>query len=197
MRYSLKFTPAFRFFMAKVVTDWAFYFIFNKRKVIIGNFLDPYHIPLISCFSSHDGFVSNTLSSFVSKKMTWEKFPIKEVPATIESIDLVIVASIDIHLWSKLSMIYLRLVLASVHPWSKLSLIYLVICFMPFLTIVILFTVLCCIKIAFSGGWWILWLRCFFNISKIYKNQRLWQWRRWGLFSHIKSHWFWRRNQWL
>jgi hypothetical protein len=78
--------------------------------------------------------------------------PIKEVPATIESIDLVIVVSIDIHLWRKLSMIYLRLVVASIHPWSKLSMIYLVISFMPLLTIVILFTGLCCIKIAFGGG---------------------------------------------
>ena len=153
--------------MAKVVTDWAFYFIFKKRKVIIGTFLDPCYIPLISFFSSHDGFVSNTLRSFVSKFMTWKTLPIKEVPPTIKSIDLVIVVSIDIHICSKLSLIYLRLVVASIDPWSKLSLIYLVICFMPLLTIVILFTSLCCIKIAFGGGWRLLWLRYFFSISKI------------------------------
>ena len=152
-------------------TDWAFYFIFKKRKVIIGTFLDPCYIPLISCFSSHDGFVSNTLSIFLSKIMTWKTLPIKEVPATIESIDLVIVVFIDIHLWRKLSMIYLRFV-ASVHPWSKLSLIYLVICFMPLLSIVKLFTALCCIKIAFSGGWRLLCLGCFFSISKTCLYQR-------------------------
>ena len=168
MRCLPKFSPAFKFFMAKVVIDWAFYFIFKKRKVIIGTFLDPCHIPLISGFSSHDGCVRNTLRSFVSKIMTWETLTIKQVPAIIESIDLVIVVSIDIHLWIKLSMIYLRLIMVPVHPWSKLSLIYLVIFFMPLLMIVILFTVLCYLEIAFSGGWRLLWLRCFFSISKTY-----------------------------
>ena len=157
MRYLPKFTPAFRFFMAKVVIDWEFYFIFKKRKFIIGIFLDHCYIPLISCFSSHDGFVRNTLSSLMSKVMTWKTLPIKEVSATIESFDVVyllVVASIDIH------------------PWRKLSMIYLVISFMPFLMIVILFIGLCCIKIAFGGGWWILWLRCFFSISKTCLYQR-------------------------
>jgi len=49
-------------------------------------------------------------------------------------------------------MIYLSLVVDFIHPWSKLSLIYLVICFIPLLMIVILFTGLCCIKIDFRGG---------------------------------------------
>ena len=78
--------------------------------------------------------------------------PVKEVPVTIEYIDLVIVVSINIHLWSKLSMISLRLVVAYIHPWSKLGMIYLMSNFRPFLTIDILFTGLCCIKIASGGG---------------------------------------------
>ena len=172
MRCLPKFSPTFRFFMTNVVTNWAFYFIFKRRNVIIGTSLDPCYIPLISCFSSHDGFVSSTLSSFVSKIMTQKTFPIKEVPATIESIDLVIVVSIDIHLWNKLSMIYLRFVVASIHPWIKLSLIYLVICFMPLLTIVRLCTRFCYIKIAFGGSWRLMWLRCFFSISKTCLDQR-------------------------
>ena len=145
-------------------------FIFKRRKVIIGTSLDPCYIPLISCFSSHDGFVSNALSSFVPKIVTWKTLPIKKVPATI---NLVIVISIDIHIWRKFSMICLRLVVAFIHPWSRLSMIYVVISFIPLLMIVILFTGLCYIKIAFGGGWRILWLRCFFSISKTY----LYQWR--------------------
>ena len=147
--------------MIKVVADRAFYFIFKKRKVIVGHFHDPCDIPLILCFSSHDGFVSNTLSSFVSKVMTWKTLAIKVVPVIIESTNLVI------HSWNRLSMIYLKLVVAFVHPWSRLNPIYLVICFMPLLTIVKLFTSLCYFKIDFSGGWQLLCLRCFFNISKI------------------------------
>jgi len=158
--------------MTKVVTDWTFYFIFKRRKVIIGTSLDPCYIPLISCFSNHDGFVRNTLRNMVPKIMTWKTLPIKEVSATIKSIYLLIVVSIDINLWRKLSMIYMRLVVASIHPWSKLSMIYLVISFMPLLTIVILFIGLCCIKIDFGGGKQCLWLRCFFSISKTCLYQR-------------------------
>lgn len=181
LRYFLKFTPAFRFFMAKVVTDWAFHFISKKRKAIIKTFLDPCHIYLISCFFSHDIFVRNTLGSFVSKIMTWETLTIKEVPAIIESTNLMIVAEvpstdllIDIP-WRKLSVVYLRFIVVSVYSWSKLSLIHLVIYFMPLLTIVELFISLCFITIDFSGGWWLLWLRCFFKVSKtwLYKRRAL------------------------
>ena len=152
-----KFAPAFKFFMTKVFTNRTLYFIFKRRKVIIGTFLDSCYTPLISCFSSHDGFVSNTLSSLVPKVMTWKTLPIKEVSATIESFDIVyllVVASIDIH------------------PWSKLSMIYLIISFRPLLTIDILFTRLCCIKIASSGGWQLLRLRWFFSLSKTCLYQR-------------------------
>ena len=81
---------AFRIYMTEVVTDRAFYFIFKRRKVIVRPFHDPSHIPLISCFSSHDGLVRNTLSSFVSKVMTSKTLAIKVVPTIIESIVLVI-----------------------------------------------------------------------------------------------------------
>ena len=73
----LKFAAAFRLLMTKVITKRTFIFIFKRREVIMGTFLDSYHSPLISWFSSHDSFVSNTLSSFESKIMTWEKLTIK------------------------------------------------------------------------------------------------------------------------
>ena len=81
---------------------------------------------MISSFSSLDGFVSNTLTNFVPKIMTRETLTIKEVLVIIESIDLLIlvevpptgmliVVSIDINS-SKLGMICLRFIVASVHP---------------------------------------------------------------------------------
>ena len=83
--------------MTEVVTDRAFYFIFKSRKIIVGPFHDPSHIPLISCFSSHDGLVGNTLSNFVSKVMTRDSLAIEEIPAIIKPTDQMIVVSIDIH----------------------------------------------------------------------------------------------------
>ena len=83
--------------MTEVVTNRAFYFIFKSIKFIVGPLHDLSQIPLISCFSSHDGLVGNTLSSFVSKVMTRKTLAIIEVPVIIESTDLVIVVSIDIH----------------------------------------------------------------------------------------------------
>jgi len=97
--------------MTKVVTNRTFYFIFKRRKVIVGPFHDPSHTHLILCFSSHDGLVGNTLSSFVSKVMTRETFAIEEIPTIIKPTVQVIVVSIG-----KFRVIYLWLVVTSVHP---------------------------------------------------------------------------------
>ena len=121
---------------------------------------------LYSWWSCKQHFEQLCVQSYDMKKMA-----IKEIPVIIESIDLVTVISIDIHSWSKLRMIYLWLLIASVQPRSRLNLIYLVICFMPLMTVVNLFNSPCCIKIAF-GGWWLLCLRCFFSISKTCIYQR-------------------------
>jgi len=83
--------------MAEVVTNRTFYFIFKSIKVIVGSFHDFSHTPLISCFSSHDGLVGNTLSYFASKIMTRETLAIEEIPVIIKPFVQVIVVSINIH----------------------------------------------------------------------------------------------------
>jgi len=83
--------------MTEVVTNRTFYFIFKRRKVIVGPFHDPSHTPLFLSFSSHDCLVGNTLSCFVTKVMTRETLAIEETPVIIKSTNQMIVVSIDIH----------------------------------------------------------------------------------------------------
>jgi len=68
----------------QAITDRTFYYILKSKKVIVGSFHYSNHTPLISCFSSHDGLVGNTLSYFTSKVMTRKTLAIEEIPAIIK-----------------------------------------------------------------------------------------------------------------
>ena len=112
-------------------------FHIQEEKIYYKGLLDSGQA-LFSFFSSHDSFVSDTLSSLMTKVMELKTLSTKEeVFVIIKSFGIV-------HLWVGASI--------DVHPWSKMSMVYLGSTFRILLRIDTLLTGFCCIKIASGDG---------------------------------------------
>ena len=156
MFFWLKFAPAFRFFMSKVIAIRKFNFNSKRIKVVVSIILYSSLISLFSSFSSHDGLVCNTLYHFMTKIMTWETLSIKEEIYTIMKPSIYVYLLIDISI--------------IVHPWIWMIVLYLNIVFVLLLSHEALLVGFFSIQIAFSWGFF--WLRRFTNLSKTCLHKR-------------------------